>query len=84
MVKALVDKNYNAGGRIMLVFVLTQHLRDLALIKSLGCFFGCGQSYSYKEYAEFKCQDFKNIYENILPFFLKYPILGVKSKDFED
>ena len=73
-----------AGGRVELVFVITQHFRDLSLINYLPDYFGCGQSYSYKEYAEFKCQNFKNIYEKILPFFIKYPILGVKSKDFED
>jgi len=35
-------------------------------------------------YIEFKCQSFKDNYEKILPFFLNYPILGEKSKDFED
>lgn len=80
--KVTEDKNYKAGGRITLVFVITQHIRDQPLIKCLGDFFGCGQTYSYKEYAEFKCKNLKDIFENILPFFLKYPILGVKSKDF--
>ena len=27
---------------------------------------------------------FKDNYEKIIPFFNKYPIIGVKSKDFED
>lgn len=76
MAKIIIDKDYKAGGRIMLVFVLTQHIRDLALIKCLGDFFGCGQWYSYKEYAEFKCKNFNDISEKIIPFFLKYPILG--------
>ena len=53
-------------------------------MRSLVNFFGCGQSYSYKDYAEFKCQTFLDNYEKILPFFRKYPIIGVKSKDFED
>jgi hypothetical protein len=35
-------------------------------------------------YIEFNCQSFKDNYEKILPFFLKYPILGVKAQDFED
>lgn len=35
-------------------------------------------------YIEFKCQSFKDNYEKILPFFNKYPILGVKAQDFED
>lgn len=35
-------------------------------------------------YIEFNCQSFKDNYEKILPFFLKYPILGVKAQDFEE
>jgi enolase len=53
-------------------------------LKSLIDFFGCGQTYSYKDYVEFRCQSFKDNYEKILPFFNKYPIIGVKSRDFED
>jgi hypothetical protein len=44
-------------------------------------FFGCGQTFNYKDYVEFRCQSFKKNYENILPFFYKYPILGVKAQD---
>ena len=87
-----------AGGRVALTFVLTQHSslvpsppvngkgRDEPLMRSLVNFFGCGQSYSYKDYAEFKCQAFLDNSEKILPaeLFRKYPIIGVKSQDFED
>ena len=33
---------------------------------------------------EFKCQKFKDNYEKIMPFFLKFPVIGEKSKDFKD
>ena len=56
----------------------------IILLNSLVNFFGCGQTYSYKDYTEFRCQSFKDNYEKILPFFKKYHIIGVKSKDFED
>ena len=78
------SKANKAGGRVTLIFVLTQHSRDEYLMWNLVKFFGCGQSYSYKDYAEFKCQAFLDNYEKILPFFRKYPIIGVKSRDFED
>jgi hypothetical protein len=82
---ARVRVNYsNLGKRVELVFVLTQHYRDISLIECLKDFFGCGQVYTYKKYAEFKCQNLKEIYVKILPFFLEYPILGVKSSDFQD
>lgn len=78
------SKLYKAGSRVVLLFVLTQHIRDELLLKSLVNFFGCGQTYSYKDYVEFRCQSFKDNFENILPFFEKYPILGVKALDFKD
>jgi hypothetical protein len=84
MVKLRVNDVYSAGGRVEFAFVLTQHSRDLPLIKCLADYFECGQFYTYKDYAEFKCRSFKDIYEKFRLFFLKYPIIGVKSKDFED
>ena len=78
------SKLCKAGSRVVLLFILTQHIRDEILLKSLVNFFGCGQTFSYKDYIEFRCQSFKNNSENILPFFYKYPILGVKTQDFED
>ena len=78
------SKLYKTGSRVVLLFVLTQHIRDEFLLKSMVDFFGCGQTFNYKDYIEFRCQSFKKNYENILPFFYKYPILGVKAQDFED
>ena len=78
------SKLHKAGSRVALIFVLTQHIRDELLLKSLTAFFECGQTYSYKEYIEFRCQSFKDIYEKILPFFSEYRILGIKAQDFED
>jgi hypothetical protein len=78
------SKLYKTGSRVALLFVVTQHIRDELLLKSLIDFFGCGQTYSYKDYIEFRCQSFIDNYEKILPFFYKYPIIGVKSQDFED
>ena len=75
MVKLRVSDAYSAGGRVDLAFVLTQHSRDLSLIKCLADYFSCGQFYTYKDYAEFKCSNLKEIYETILPFFLKYPVI---------
>ena len=78
------DNAFSAGGRVEVAFAITQHSRDMLLMKYFVDYFGCGQSYTYKRYAEFKCRNFKDIQEKILPFFLKYPILGVKSQDFYD
>ena len=78
------SKLYKAGSRVVILFVLTQHIRDELLLKSLVNLFGCGQTYSYKDYVEFRCQSLKDNFENILPFFDQYPVLGVKAQDFKD
>uniref|UniRef100_UPI0021158EFD hypothetical protein n=1 Tax=Aspergillus sclerotioniger TaxID=319627 RepID=UPI0021158EFD len=78
------SKAYKVGNSVSIIYVLTQHVRDDLLLKSLVDFFGCGQAYSYKNHSEFICQSFKHNYEKIIPFFRKYSILGVKSQDFED
>ena len=81
------SKLYKAVRRnpVAILFILTQHIRDELLLKSFIDFFDCGQTYSYLNYIEFKCQSFKDNYDKILPFFFqKYPILGVKAQDFED
>ena len=84
MMTLRTDNAYTAGGRVEMAFVLTQHSRDILLMKHFVDYFGCGVCYSYKKHAEYKCGNFKDIQENILPFFIEYPILGVKSQYFSD
>lgn len=74
---------YKAGSTIVLLFVLTLHIRDELLLKSFIDFFECGHTYSYLNYIEFRCQSFKDNYEKIIPFFSKYPLLG-QVQDFKD
>nr|QDG01237.1 hypothetical protein [Scytalidium sp.] len=45
------SKLYKAGSRVALIFIVTQHIRDELLLKSLVNFFKCGQTYSYKDYV---------------------------------
>ena len=78
------SKVNKAGSHVVIIFIITQHNRDELLLKSLVKIFECGHIYFYKDYIEFRCQSFKDNYEKILPFFTKYPILGVKSQDFKD
>jgi LAGLIDADG DNA endonuclease family protein len=77
-------KAASGAGPVAILFILTQHIRDELLLKSFIDFFDCGHTYSYLNYIEFKCQSFKDNSEKILPFFHKYPNLGVKAQDFED
>lgn len=84
MVRVRNSSTSSTGYKVELIFQITQHTRDDMLIKSLIDYFGCGK---YRErglagdYLVYKLSDLTDI---IIPFFDKYPILGVKSLEFND
>lgn len=47
-------------------------------------FFGCGVVYKNREAFRYVVSKFSDIYEKIIPFFLKYPVQGKKLKHFQD
>ena len=78
------NSNYNAGSRVKLIFKLTQHSRAEQLMKSLIEYLNCGNVYKNRETVDFQITKFNDLTNKVIPFFQKYPIQGVKSKDFED
>lgn len=72
------------GEAVQLKFQITQHTRDVLLMESLAKILDCGKVYSSRETIDFVVIKFSDIKEKIIPLFDKYPIQGVKSKDFED
>jgi hypothetical protein len=74
MVILRADDAYLAGGRVEVAFALTQHDRDIQLMEYFVSYFGCGQCYTFKKHAIFRCRNSIDIQEKILPIFLKYPI----------
>lgn len=75
-----------AGAGVQLVFQVSQHIRDEALLKSFVIFFKCGQYIKplQKEWGYFQCTKFSDIYSILIPFFSQHSIRGVKAKDFSD
>lgn len=74
------------GVSASLVFQITQHSRDVELMKSLISFFNCGR-YAFrtnKNYGDFLVTTFSDVNDKIIPFFKKYKIAGVKDRDFLD
>ena len=67
-----------------MTFQLTQHIRDEQLMRSFLEYFDCGNIYKKGEAFDFKVTKFPDNYYKIIPFFNKYIIHGVKSRDFED
>ena len=76
--------NYSAGFQISLSFVIVQHDRDELLLQKFIEYFGCGILYRKKEVFEYRVTKLSDFVEKILPFFEKYPILGIKSLDYQD
>jgi hypothetical protein len=53
-------------------------------MRSLISYFECGNYNTKKEWGNFLVTKFADNYNIIMPFFKNYPIMGVKSLDFED
>lgn len=71
---------------VSLRFTLTQHSRDVELMKSLVNYLGCGRYYlvSGRDEGYFIVSNFSDIYEKIIPFLEKYPLVGSKQQDYLD
>jgi hypothetical protein len=68
----------------MLKFQLTQHSKDQVLLGLIVKYLNCGSLQTSREAKDLQVTKFKEIYNTIIPFFEKYPILGEKAKDFAD
>lgn len=89
MVKVRKSSAYKTGAQVLLTFQLSQHSRDEQLIRSLIYYLGCGNVYKDRESFHYRVEMFLSPqgienYEKIIPFFDKYPIVGVKAQDFKD
>jgi len=80
MFRLLIDWGY----RIILRFILSQHSRDEQLMRSLIEYLDCENVYLSKEAIAYQVYKLSDINNKIISFFNKYPILGVKSLDFND
>lgn len=86
----------NVGFKVELVFKLTQHTRDEQLMKNIQGYFGSlnpenegkegsvGKYYTRADHGDFLVTKLSDLTTNIIPFFKKHLILGVKAQDFED
>ena len=83
-IRVINSSNYRLGSQVQLIFQITQHSRDEPLMKSLIEYLNSGNVYIYKEVVDFGVTKFSDLTDKIIPFFQKYPLQGVKSKDFED
>nr|YP_009517159.1 LAGLIDADG homing endonuclease [Blastosporella zonata]AYE93119.1 LAGLIDADG homing endonuclease [Blastosporella zonata] len=84
MVDINKSKSNKIGQSVNLRFVISQHKKDVLLMLSLINFLNCGQIYKNKDCFNLTIRKFADIDNKIIPFFIKYPIIGNKSLDFQD
>jgi len=74
------------GYRVQLTFKITQHSRDDLLMGSLVEYLDCGNIYkkSSVSVVDYEVKKVSDLNDKILPFFIKYPLLGSKKENFED
>lgn len=74
------------GKSVSLIFRITQHKRDLLLMKSIIKFLDCGQvkPRPAESCVDFIVTKFSDIDGKIIPFFDKYPLTGNKKLDYLD
>ena len=74
------------GVRVQLRFSVSQHSRDAQLMRNLIDYLGCGKYYpdSKREIGNTVVSGLSDNINFIIPFFNKYPVQGVKAKDFAD
>jgi hypothetical protein len=65
---------------------ISQNLRDRELVSSIVTYLGCGflQEDPKSSVVKFIALKFDDVYNIVIPFFNKYPLIGYKNLDFKD
>lgn len=83
-VEILKSSTHKTGNRVILKFLITQHSRDVELLKCFISFLGGGFIKERTSISEFVIVKLSLITEKLIPLFQKYPIIGNKNEDFLD
>lgn len=76
-------KEYKIGWYVILAFIIRLHSKDIALLKQIQAFFGVGNISIGKDgSATYSVQSIKDLINEIIPHFLKYPLNTKKQADF--
>jgi hypothetical protein len=77
------NSDYKTSRQVYSVFEIGLSIRDLALLKQIQSFFGCGKIRLRKDCAVFFVKSQNDLINIIIPHFVKYPLLTQKRADFE-
>ena len=67
-------------------FQITQHIKDILLLENISKYFNCGRVSvrSTKLAGDFLVSPIDDLSQIIIPFLDKYPLQGIKIKDYLD
>jgi len=77
------SKTSKIGQQVIYKFRITQHYRDVQLIKSFIKYLNCGRLETDTKIVNYTCSKLSEILDFIIPFINKYQIYGVKALDFK-
>jgi hypothetical protein len=70
---------------VQLVFKITQHSRDEELLNKIAEFLACGRVEKRSgDACDYVVNSIKEFDSQVIPFFTQYPLLGLKSLNFND
>lgn len=82
-IRIIQDKSRKTGWRILPIFCIDLHEKDLLLLERIRDYFNAGNIYKHKSNAViYTVQSFYELNNNIIPHFEKYPLLSIKRKNF--
>jgi len=84
MVRIFKSASHVTGYQVQLKFQIAQHSRDRFLMERIVSYLDCGFISERGDILDFQVTRFSDITDNIIPFFKKYPIRGVKLNNFND
>ncbi|AKQ53310.1 laglidadg endonuclease (mitochondrion) [Sclerotinia sclerotiorum 1980 UF-70] len=80
----LKSSSHKKGYQVILKLSISQHTRDVELLKCFISFLGGGFVKERTSISEFVVVKLSLTTEELIPLFQKYPIIGNKNKDFID
>jgi hypothetical protein len=78
------SSSHKIGYQVIIKFSISQHIRDLELLKCFINFIGGGLVKERKGTSEFVVVKLSLLTEKLIPLFQKYPIHGIKYENFRD
>lgn len=83
-------KETKTNFKLQLMFRISQHIRDIELLNLIISYFNSGiiildnRTTRTNITANYTITKFNDIYTILIPFFKKYPLMGIKQLDFID